>query len=207
MNEELQTRIDTYLMKLRRSLGELPAEDVNDILREIRGHILERAENGSELTNEKLVQILRDLGQPEEIGPLYQREASVARARSSLSPWLILRATMRWGMNSILGLAVFIAGLFGYGLALGLIISAFLKPFDPGHVGAWVTDSGFTIGTLSHPTQPDLLGWWIIPVGLVVGATLLVATTRFLRWMLRFAIRRRSAPPTPAPTPAGVLER
>jgi len=194
MNIELQARIDTYLMKLRRSLGELPPEDVNDILREIRGHILERAENGGQLTNEKLVQILRDLGEPEEIGPLYQREASVARARSSLSPSLILRATMRWGMNSILGFAVFVAGLFGYGLAGGLIVSAFLKPFDPEHVGAWLTGSGFTIGTLSHPTHPDLLGWWIIPVGLVVGATLLVATTRFLRWTLRFAIRRRIVP-------------
>jgi hypothetical protein len=197
MNIELQTRIDTYLMKLRRSLGELPPEDVNDILREIRGHILERAENGGQLTNEKLVQILRDLGEPEEIGPLYQREASVARARSSLSPTLILRATMRWGMNSILGFAVFVAGLFGYGLAGGLIVSAFVKPFDPEHVGAWLTETGFTIGTLAHPTHPDLLGWWIIPVGLVVGATLLVATTRFLRWMLRFAIRRRIVPSAP----------
>ena len=202
MNEKLQTRIDTYLMKLRRSLGELPAEDVNDILREIRSHILERAESCGELTNEKLVEILRDLGQPEQIGPLYQAEASVARARSSLSPLLILRATMRWGMNSILGFAVFVFGLLGYGLALGLIISAFLKPFDPEHVGAWVTGSGFTIGTLSHPTDPDLLGWWIIPVGLVVGAILLVATTRFLRWMLRFAIRRRIDPLEGVPTPA-----
>ena len=191
MTEELQNRIDTYLMKLRRSLGELPPDDVSDILREIRGHILERAGTSGELTNEKLVTILRELGRPEEIGPLYQAEANVARARSSLSPLLILRATMRWGMNSLLGLTVFISGLFGYGLALGLIISAFLKPFDPDHVGAWVTDSGFTIGSLSHPVHPDLLGWWIIPVGLVVGAILLVVTTRFLRWMLRFAIRRR----------------
>jgi uncharacterized membrane protein len=202
MTDELQGRIDTYLMKLRRSLGELPAEDVNDILREIRSHILERAENGGDLTKEKLVQILRELGQPEEIGPLYQNEASVARARSSLSPWLILRATMRWGMNSLLGFAMFVFGLLGYGLALGLIISAFLKPFDPTHIGAWVTDSGFTIGTLDHPVHPDLLGWWLIPVGLIVGALLLVGTTRFLRWMLRFAIRRRIEIRSGVPSPA-----
>jgi uncharacterized membrane protein len=192
MTDDLQTRIDTYLMKLRRSLGELPPDDVNDILREIRSHILDRAEGGGELTNEKLALILRELGQPEEIGPLYSSEASVARARSSLSPLLILRATMRWGMNSLLGFAVFVAGLLGYGLAVGLILSAIVKPFDPEHVGAWLTDSGFTIGTLAHPTHPDLLGWWIIPVGLIVGAILLVATTRSLRWMLRFAIRRHA---------------
>ena len=199
MTDELQNRIDTYLMKLRRSLGELPADDVNDILREIRSHILERAESGGELTNEKLVRILRELGQPEEIGPLYQVEANVARARSSFSPWLILRATMRWGMNSLVGFAVFVCGLLGYGLALGLILSACLKPFDPEHVGAWLSDSGFTIGTMQHPTHPDLLGWWIIPVGLIVGAMFLVGTTRFLRWTLRFATRRRRQHPERLP--------
>ena len=47
---EQQTRIDAYLMKLRRSLGDLRPEDVNEILREIRGHILERAEAIGEVT-------------------------------------------------------------------------------------------------------------------------------------------------------------
>ncbi len=119
MNEDQQTRIDAYLMKLRRSLGELPSEDVNDILREIRSHILDRAEASGELTNEKLVQILKDLGRPEDIGPLYQAEALVTRARSSFSPTLILRTTMRWAMMSIVGFLAFLSGLMGYGLALG----------------------------------------------------------------------------------------
>ena len=45
LDQPLQTRVDTYLMRLRRSLGELPPEEVNDILREIRSHILDRAES------------------------------------------------------------------------------------------------------------------------------------------------------------------
>ena len=188
---DIQTRIDSYLMNLRRSLGELPPEDVNDILREIRGHILERAEASGELTNERLVQILKELGRPEDIGPLYQADAFISRARSSFSPGLIIRTTLRWAMMSFLGFVSFILGLFGYGVALGFLLTALIKPFDPDRVGAWVPHSGgLTIGTSNMPMSEELLGWWIIPVGLIVAAVFFIATTRFLRWMLRFAARR-----------------
>ncbi len=192
---DLQTRIDTYLMNLRRSLGELPPEEVNDILREIRGHILERAEAAGELTDDKLVAILKALGKPEDIGPLYQAEAMVARARSSFSPTLILRTVLRWSMKSALGFVVFIAGLIGYGMGLGFLFSALMKPFLPDHVGAWMGHGSFSIGVSDTPGQNDVLGWWLIPIGLVAGLLLVIATTRFLRWMLRFAARR--------PTPQG----
>src|SRR5260221_1885284 len=121
-DQPIQTRIDAYLMRLRRSLGELPPEDVNDILREIRGHILERAEAAGATTDEALMRILRELGQPEDIGPLYQADVMVARARSSLSPSLMLRTTMRWGMRSFLGFVVFLSALLGYGTALGFLV-------------------------------------------------------------------------------------
>ena len=48
--EKLQQKIDAYLMQLRRSLGELPPDEVTEILQEIRGHILERTEASGELT-------------------------------------------------------------------------------------------------------------------------------------------------------------
>ena len=150
-------------MRLRRSLGELPAEDVNDILREIRGHILERAETAGEMTDESLQRILRELGQPEDIGPLYQTEAMVARARSSFSPSLIFSTTLRWAMRSFVGFVVFLAGLLGYGTALGFLICAILKPFMPEQVGMWVGSDGFTIGTITaHGARHELLGWWLI---------------------------------------------
>jgi uncharacterized membrane protein len=186
---EQQTRIDAYLMKLRRSLGDLRPEDVNEILREIRGHILERAEASGEVTNDRLVEILKDLGRPEDIGPLYQAEAMVARARSSFSPALILRTTMRWAMMSVRGFVVFLAGLVGYGMSFGFLLCAILKPFMPDQVGAWVSPAGFSIGTVTPvPNAHEVLGWWLIPFCLVAGALALVLTTRILRWTLRFAI-------------------
>ena len=74
--EKLQQKIDAYLMQLRRSLGELPPEEVTEILQEIRGHILERTEASGELTDERLVAILKALGSPEQIAPLYQADLS-----------------------------------------------------------------------------------------------------------------------------------
>ena len=39
-----RARIDAYLVRLRSALGRIPPEEADDILREIRGHIVERAE-------------------------------------------------------------------------------------------------------------------------------------------------------------------
>ena len=105
--DRLQQRIDSYLAQLRRSLGELPQEEVNEILREIRGHILERAEASGELTEERLVAILKALGTPDEIAPLYQADAVMAKARTSLSPTIVMRGVHRWSMLSAKGLDSF----------------------------------------------------------------------------------------------------
>jgi hypothetical protein len=185
---QIQTRIDSYLINLRKCLGELPQEEVQDILLEIRGHILEQAEAKGELTEARILEILRALGRPEEIGVLYQSEAMIARARASWSPQLILRTTMRWAMSSARGFAIFMLGLVGYGLSLGFLITAFAKPFYPENVGLWYGPNLFSMGYHSNiEGLQELLGWWVVPVGIVFGSLFLVGTTRALRWALKFA--------------------
>jgi hypothetical protein len=192
--QRLQTRIDAYLMRLRRSLGELPPEEVADILREIRGHILERADAAGDMSEERLVAILQALGRPEDLAPLYQAEALVARARASYSPTLLLRGALRWAMLSVRGFAIFLAGLVGYGIALGFLAGGFGKMIAPHDVGAWVSPGSFSIGTTNNPSAHEVLGWWLVPVGLAVGASALVGTTWVLRWSLGFAKLRRPMP-------------
>jgi uncharacterized membrane protein len=191
----LQTRIDSYLAQLRRCLGELPPEEVHDILQEIRGHILERAEASGELTEERLVAILKALGRPEEIAPLYQVDSVVAKARTSLSPRIVMRGIHRWSVLSGWGLVLFILGVAGYATGFSLMLSALAKIVAPHEVGAWIASGHFNIGTTSDPSAREVLGWWLVPVGLAVGALVVVGTTRLLRWSLRFArIRRPTAP-------------
>ena len=196
IEQSIQTRIDSYLMNLRRCLRELPAEDVNDILREIRSHILDRAEAEGELTDERIVEILKALGKPEDIGPLYESEAQIQRARASFSPSLILRTTMRWAMRSIIGFAVFLAGITGYSMAAGFLLCAILKPFMPEQVGMWIHPNGlFTFGMVDAvPGNHEVLGWWLIPVGIVLSALCLILTTRVLRTLLRFARSAKDLP-------------
>jgi len=189
--EMLQKRIDSYLAQLRRCLGELPPEEVHDILQEIRGHILERAEASGELTEERLVEILKALGRPEEIAPLYQVDSVVAKARASLSPRLVMRGIQRWSVVSAWGLVLFVLGIVGYSTGFSLMLSALAKIISPHEVGAWVSGGHFSIGTNSDAVAHDVLGWWLVPIGLAVGALIVVGTTRLLRWTLRFARIRR----------------
>jgi uncharacterized membrane protein len=190
--EKVQQKIDAYLMQLRRSLGELPPDEVDEILREIRGHILERAEASGELTEERLVAILKALGNPEEIAPLYQADACVARARSSLSPRVVMRGIHRWSTVSFWGFVLFVLGVVGYATGSALALAGLLKIFTPDQMGAWVGPHRiFDIGVNHDPAARDVLGWWLVPVGVIGGAALFLATTRALRWTLRFARIRR----------------
>jgi len=197
--ERLQRRIDAYLAELRRCLGELPPEEVHDILQEIRGHILERTEASGELTEERLVEILKALGRPEEIAPLYQVDSVVAKGRVSVSPRLVLRAIHRWSVVSGWGLVLFVLGIVGYSTGFSLMLSAIAKVISPDRVGAWVGGGHFVIGTVLDPGARDVLGWWLVPVGLAAGALIVFGTSRLLRWTLRFArvTRPTERPVTP----------
>jgi uncharacterized membrane protein len=189
--DRLQRRIDAYLAELRRCLGELPSEEVHDILQEIRGHILERTEASGELSEERLVDILKALGRPEEIAPLYQVDSVVAKARVSLSPRIVLRGIHRWSVVSGWGLVIFIIGIVGYSTGFSLMLSALAKFIWPDRVGAWIGGGHFVIGTISIPGARDVLGWWLVPIGLAVGALIVLGTMRLLRWTLRFAHIKR----------------
>ena len=181
-------QVDEYLTALRKQLAGLPAEEVEEILRELRGHIAERAaESDSEQNGRSVVEILRQLGTPEEIGSLYRAEALVAHARAGFSPALIIRATIRWATRTVVGFLTFLAGLVGYALGVSFIACAILKPFFPAYIGLWINSHNVLLGAeVPRPHGPELLGWWIIPYGLGLGVAFILGTTMLLRWMLRY---------------------
>lgn len=191
-SRQAQDQVDIYLAALRKQLAALPAEDVEEILRELRGHIAERAaesERGRHMTS--VAEILRQLGTPEQIGSLYSADAIVAHARETFSPALIIRTTLRWASKTVAGCMASLVGLIGYSIGAGLILCAVLKPFLPNDIGLWLNSSdGFVLGVeVPRPHGHELLGWWIIPYGLGVGVAFILGTTVFLRWMLRFVPR------------------
>lgn len=178
-------RMESYLARLDAALQRVPAGEREDIVREIRAHILDSA-NGSVDPGTAVERVLRLLGTPEELAGRYSTESLLARASRSFSPWLLLRTCWRWAKLGTKGTLAFLVALFGYSMALSLTVAVFLKPIMPTRVGMWVGPEGFNIGVPSRPeVMHELLGSYFVPVIAVAAFVFAIGTTHALRWMIR----------------------
>ena len=182
----LDARISDYLSRLETAMGRISAQDKEDILREIRTHILDSVA-GSTNGEAALDRVLGLLGTPEELAGRYRTECQLTRASRSFSPWLLLGTCWGWAKLGVKGTVAFLVALFGYATALGLIVAMFLKPFMPAKIGTWVGPEGFVaVGVPAHPeVMHELLGNYFVPVMAVVAFGFAIGTTHALRWMIR----------------------
>lgn len=104
LSVESQKTVDAYLAALRKQLRELMDEDVNDIVEEIRAHILDKT--SGEAPTGSVAETLAALGTPEELASRYQTEELLKRARMSRSAAYILHSLLRWATLSLVGLLV-----------------------------------------------------------------------------------------------------
>jgi len=184
-NDAAKTTLERYLSRLSTALRGLPPEQVTDILRELRSHVLERA--GGALTPAKVQAALDALGDPEQLAGQYVTQNLFDRAAVSRSPLLMLQSLFHWATLSLQGFAVALVSLFLYMLGATCLMMAIAKPFDPDRVGLWVMSqdsapakAGLQISFHGMPVSGhDLLGWWIVPLGLLLGLSIIVATYRF----------------------------
>jgi len=180
-------KIESYLGKLRARLRGLANEEVNDIIEELRTHILEKSTVNGELGTGQVEAALARLGTPEDLASEYMTDAALAQAEVSRSPLHILASLFRWASLSVAGFSVLISSLVVYLLGAALILCAVLKPIHPQSAGLWSfhDNSGdlnlsLRLGFGSAPSHGhDVFGWWIMPVGLVAGLGLVMLTTRF----------------------------
>lgn len=175
--------IGTYLAALRRQLWELTAEDVNDVVEELRMHILDKS------AGEDVAAILAALGTPAELANKYRTEEMLARGRAAGSPAYVARSVGRWALLTLGGVVVFSLSVVGYLLGGWFFMMGVLKIVNPrgtGVYGVWTDhDKSFNWGSGSGPNKPgELLGWWLVPIGLIAGAGLLLLTFRFGNWSL-----------------------
>jgi hypothetical protein len=200
MATAVQKKIETYLEMLRSRLRSLGTEEVNDIIEELRSHILEKSTVNGELATREADAALEALGNPEELASEYMTDAALARAEVSRSPFRILAALFRCGSLSVAGFFVLVSALVGYFLGVAFILSALLKPIHPQSAGLWTfRDStgdlqlSLRLGFGSAPAGGhDMLGWWIVPLGLGVGLVLVTLTTRFAIWCIRLYRKSRA---------------
>lgn len=176
--------INDYLARLRAALTGMTLSEREDIVEEIRMHIRERAgENPASID-----QVLAGLGPAEQLAEQYRTGMLLQQARSSISPLVILRATLRWALTGVEGAVVFFIALFGYLMGGGFLLLALLKPIFPERTGLWVGpgvfDFSFRMGLLPvYPsaTVHEVLGWWFIPVCLILGSMTVLLTTKLMQ--------------------------
>lgn len=177
-------QIEQYLARLDRALAGVPPAQKEEIVLEIRSHLYDSL--ASAAGNDGPGAVLRGLGDPAELAERYRTEFLLSAAARSYSPWLLLQGAWRWAMSGFKGVAVFFVGLIGYGSALVMTISVFLKPFLRNQVGLWVGRGTLEIGTPGNVEGlHEVLGRSFIPVITVAAFAIAVATTQALRWLLQ----------------------
>jgi hypothetical protein len=216
--------VNEYLGRLRKAFDHVPSVERDELVEEVRSHVLERIEAEPHVTEQVVSDILRAVGDPKELASQHKTEAMLSRAVRSKSPWVLLRSTLGWAMTGTTGIVALFVTLTGYGCAAVCYLSAFLKPFFPARIGLWLRPehtltlgfwdgrfSGtevygisvrppalFVLGTLSPTQGPvrELLGSWLLPVGLLCGGLFVVGTTLLTGWFIRrFGLRKSSQSP------------
>ncbi|MGC2112411.1 MAG: DUF1700 domain-containing protein [Candidatus Korobacteraceae bacterium] len=181
-----------YLARMRAALAGMTLSEREDIVEEIRMHIRERSGDG-----QGAEEILAGLGPAEQLAEQYRAGLLLQQAQRSISPWVILRATLRGARTGVQGAAVFFIALFGYLMGAGFLLLALLKPIFPRQTGLWVGpgvfDFSFRMGLLpNYPstTVHEMLGWWLIPVCLIAGSLTVLLTTKLIQFLMkRFRLR------------------
>jgi hypothetical protein len=198
-NDAGKAHLDTYLEQVRRYLAGLPKTEADEIVAELRSHVLDKVEGAA--TPNAIEAAIAALGTPREVARLNLTERVAAEVEEDRSPLTVLRGVGRLAGLSLYGAFTGLLSFVGYALAAAFLVTAAVKPFWGDHAGLWrVPDPNdayaFSLGVNSSPRGEELLGFWIIPIGIGLGLLLGWLTWRFgifsVRLMRRSARRARS---------------
>jgi hypothetical protein len=170
--------VERYLDRVRASLRGLPERNIDEIIRELRGHIAERSESGQDVEA-----ALRSLGDPTELAREYRIDRVTTRAECGASPIVVLHSLLLIRGRSLTGWLVLALTALGYAWAFALGAASIEKILSPHDVGLWYRPGASLMPRLmidgpGPPGTRELLGWWFVPLGLAAGAILFLLQTR-----------------------------
>ncbi len=176
---------DEFLRKVRQGLASLPTVEQEEIVAELRSHLLERQSQGNP-------DPLAGFETPERLAAEFVAEYSLRGALAQGTSWALGKALFTAARDSVLGLLVLMPLVLLQVSALLVLLTAVLKPFVPGKVGLWVGNGNFYVGVDQQLAGVhEVLGWWGIPVLAVTGVLLFWVSNRamlaLVRWRLRSA--------------------
>lgn len=220
--DNVDIRIEEYLACLQKNLSKLPNAERDELIEEMRCHILERIADEDQVSGDVVSRVLTAVGEPKQLASQYETEYMLRQAARSRSPLVLLGSTLKWGTKGITGFVAFAVTLAGYGCAAVGYLCALLKPILPERIGLWLSPEhtltlgfwngrlsgtevygisvrppiSFVLGTQSATNGPvrEISGPWFFPVSLMVGLLFVVGTTYFTRWYIKRFGWRTSAP-------------
>lgn len=191
IDDALDPATRTWLRRLRFGLAALPAEEREEIVAEVAGHLAERGAQG-------VADPLEGFDDPETYAAVFVAERALAGALAGGGSLALARSLLNGrlvgGLTWLAVVPLVVMQLF----ALGLLVAAALKPFMPGHVGLFVGSAGHfqALGAYRGPLPRgvrEILGWWTVPLFVGVGTALLVAGMRGMRALARRRLARTEA--------------
>jgi len=88
--------IDDYLKRLRPALSALPAAQADDIIKELRSHLIDTAVVDNQLDTQRVADAIARLGDPATLASAYLMDNLALRAQTTRSPLLLLRLVALW---------------------------------------------------------------------------------------------------------------
>ncbi len=182
-NDAGKAHLDCYLDQVGRNLKGLPKAETDEILAELRAHVLDKVEGAP--TPERVEAAIAALGAPREVARLNLTERVAIEVEGDGSPLTVLRGIARLARLSAYGAFTGLVCFVGYAFAGAFLATALIKPFAWRHAGLWrVADAGngysLSLGVTDNPHNgQELLGVWIIPIGIGLGLLAGWLTWRF----------------------------
>ncbi len=192
LSELGQNRVRGYLFILERPLRlSLPRDIVDDAVKEVESHILERVGQAPDSEDERaaLERVLAELGPPLSVANAYSTELRIEEAVVTGGVAAVLRASLLLASRTLSGFLTGIVLFTGYALGAGLIAIALLKPVFPGNVGWFIRNGRLNGFGALFPVPADSViagGYWVMPFSLAIGLIVLHVSHRVARaWLAR----------------------
>jgi hypothetical protein len=172
--------LDQYLDRLDSALTGVPPHERNDILREMRSHVIERTRRAPFPDVE---QVLSELGPPAAYARQFLPETELVPTTSrAVLPQVAQLVGGGWRTLPLL-----LVVLTSYAVGIVAFAIALWKLIEPDGTGLWINELGSGRRSISlmisDPRQEgrEVLGYWLVPIGMGIAVLVHLGMSALLK--------------------------